>query len=399
MHRRTYVVLFVAVFASTMGVGFIGPLLPLYARDLGATGLSLGMIFAGYSMARFALAPFIGRLSDKHGRRVFLAVGLGVYACFSLAYLAASSAAHLILVRACHGASAGMVIPVAQAYVAEISPEGREGSHMGSFMVSLFAAFGIGPLLGGPLAERFGMQAPFIAMGALSVVALALVLFLLPELGLHRERWRQRVPINIVLAHTLVVALLVFRSAIAFGRGLVIPFLPFVAESRGATLSVIGVLLATNILLAAFMQIPFGKLADRVSRPALMAFGMLGSAAVIFAIPFCQSVAHLFLLQIATGVMSALGFPAAIAVATLCGRRLNGMGTVMALFNSGMSIGLILGPLAGGVVKRIFGLDFVFKGGSLVVVAGLVVFVLLIRRAKSDGLLEHCMDTPEPARA
>ena len=87
MHRRVYIVLFMAVFASTMGVGFIGPLLPLYARDLGAAGLSLGMIFAGFSMARFLLTPFIGRLSDRFGRKVFLAAGLAVFSGFSLAYL------------------------------------------------------------------------------------------------------------------------------------------------------------------------------------------------------------------------------------------------------------------------------------------------------------------------
>jgi len=400
MHRRTYVVLFIAVFASTMGVGFIGPLLPLYARDLGAAGLSLGMIFAGFSMARFVLTPFIGRLSDQHGRRIFLAAGLAIYTCFSLAYMSAESAAHLIIIRVFHGASAGMVIPVAQAYVAEISPEGREGTHMGAFMVSLFTAFGIGPLIGGPLADRFGMRAPFFAMGALSAVALVLVLAFLPELGLHKERWRRRAPVRTVLAHTLVVALIIFRSSIAFGRGLVIPFLPFVAESRGASLSTIGLLLATNILLAGLMQVPFGKLADRVSRPLLMGIGMIGSAVVIFAIPFCDSVMHLFLLQAATGVVSALGFPAGVAVATMCGRRLNGMGTVMALFNSGMSIGLIVGPIAGGIVGRIFGLDFVFKGGSLIVILGFVFFVLMVRKARGDGLLESCLEpSPEPEGA
>ena len=215
MHRRAYVILFIAVMASTMGVGFIGPLLPLYARDLGAAGLSLGMIFAGFSMARFILTPFIGRLSDRFGRRIFLATGLAVYTGFSLAYISAATAGQLILIRALHGASAGMVIPIAQAYIGEMSPEGREGSYMGTFMVSLFAAFGIGPLLGGPLAERFGAHTPFLAMGGLSAVAFLLVLFLLPELGLHRERWKNRVPVRSVLANTLVVALLVFRSAIA----------------------------------------------------------------------------------------------------------------------------------------------------------------------------------------
>jgi MFS family permease len=393
MHRRVYIVLFAGVFASTMGIGFIGPLLPLYARDLGAAGISLGMIFAGFSMARFVLTPFIGRLSDRFGRKIFLTVGLAVLSGFSLAYLSVETVGELILVRVLHGASAGMVIPIAQAYIGDISPEGRESSFMGTFTVSLFTAFGIGPLLGGPLADRFGMSSPFVVMGVLSAVAFLLVLILLPEVGIHRERWKKRASVREVLAHEVVIALIIFRTVIALGRGVVIPFLPFVAESLGASLSMIGLLLATHILLAGFLQIPFGRLADRVSKPLLMALGMAGSALAILAIPYCQTVTHLFFLQVATGIVSALGFPAAIGMAAMAGRKFGGMGTLMALFGSGMSLGLILGPLGGGFFSGIFGLDFVFKGGSLVVALGLIVFVLLMRRASANGSLEQILST------
>jgi hypothetical protein len=58
-----------------------------------------------------------------------------------------------------------------------------------------------------------------------------------------------------------------------------------------------------------------------------------------------------------------------------------------------MSIGLILGPLGGGFFSGIFGLDFVFKGGSLVVALGLIVFVLLMRRASANGSLEQILST------
>ena len=395
MHRRVYIALFTAVFASTMGVGFIGPLLPLYARDLGAAGLTIGLIFSGFSVARFLFMPLIGRFSDRFGRKPFIVAGLVLFAAFSLAYLRVDSIWSLIVVRTLHGAASGMVVPVAQAYIADIAPRGREGSTMGVFMVSLFTAFGIGPLLGGPLAERFGLDAPFIAMGALTGVALLLALLFLPELGLHRERWKKRVPVAIVIRNPLLLAAVLFRSTISFGRGLVIPFLPFIAESRGASLSVIGVLLATNILLAGFMQIPFGKLADRVSKPLLMGIGILASAAVIFAIPYCTTVRSLFVLQMATGIALALGLPAALAVAARCGDHFNGMGTVMSLFNAGMSVGLIAAPLAGGVVAERFGLDVVFTAGSVVVLAGLGGFVLLMNKARKSGVLACLTDLSE----
>ena len=265
---------------------------------------------------------------------------------------------------------------------------------MGTFTVSLFLAFGIGPLLGGPLADRFGMSAPFIVMGSLAATAFLLVLLFLPELGVHKERWKNRVPVGVLLAEPVVIALLIFRTVVSFGRGVVIPFLPFVAESRGASLSMIGVLLATNILLAGLLQIPFGRLADRVSRPFLMALGIVASAVVIFAIPYCTTIRSLFFLQAATGTAGALGFPAGLAMATQCGRRFNGMGTMMAIYNTGMSIGLILGPLGGGLVDGMFGLDNVFRGGSLVVAAGFVAFLVLMRRARVTGSLA-LLEEPE----
>ena len=68
--------------------------LEMQFRDLGATGLSLGMIFAGFSMARFLVTPFIGRMSDRSGRRIFLATGLLLFSGFSLLYMSAQTVVH-----------------------------------------------------------------------------------------------------------------------------------------------------------------------------------------------------------------------------------------------------------------------------------------------------------------
>jgi MFS family permease len=385
MHRRVYFVLFTALFASAMGTGFIGPLMPLYARSLGAQGLTLGLIFTGFSLAQFVSMPIVGRLSDRHGRRVFLVVGLSLYTVFSLLYSVADGVVSLILVRVLHGATAGMVNPVAQAYIGDITPEGEEGSRLGTFNVALFTAFGLGPLLGGPVADRFGIRAPFFAMGGLTLVALVFVLLFLPEAGLHRVSREKRAPVRTIVRDPMVVAAFLFRALVSFGRGLVIPFLPFVAEALGASLSVIGALLATNILLAGVLQIPFGRLADRAPRPLLMGLGILTMAALIFSIPFCGSVTALFVLQVATGVSMAIGMPAGLAVAADRGRSHRAMGTSIALFTSGMSVGLVIAPLAGGAFSDIFGLDFVFYGGSLVVVAGFAAFLFLVRRARGTG--------------
>ena len=68
MIRKVFPVLALSIFSSMLGVGIISPLLPLYAENLGATGIWLGVIFSSFSITRAVFMPFIGKLSDRWGR-------------------------------------------------------------------------------------------------------------------------------------------------------------------------------------------------------------------------------------------------------------------------------------------------------------------------------------------
>jgi len=63
-----------------------------------------------------------------------------------------------------------MIIPIAQAYVGDIAPEGEEGTWMGYFNASFFTGFGCGPVMGGALTEHFGMTVAFSTMGGLNLL-------------------------------------------------------------------------------------------------------------------------------------------------------------------------------------------------------------------------------------
>ena len=182
---RAYRALFVAVFSAMLGLGIVIPLLPRYAETLGATGLEIGAIFAGFSISRALLMPVFGRLSDRRGRKRFIVLGLSLYTVLSLAYLAANSVAGLIAVRMVHGVASAMVIPIAMAYVADLSAVGGEGSHMGTFSISLYLGMGIGPLAGGVISATAGMAAVFLAMTAFSLFSVAICIAFVPETGVR----------------------------------------------------------------------------------------------------------------------------------------------------------------------------------------------------------------------
>ena len=181
MIKKVFPILVLSIFSSMLGVGIIAPLLPLYAENLGATGIGLGIIFGGFSISRAIIMPIAGRLSDQSGRKLILGIGLLAFAIISPGYLWADSVIDLSLVRFFHGIAAGMIIPIAQAYVGDISPEGEEGKWMGYFNASFFAGFGFGPLMGGALTEHFGMNVAFYSMGGLNLLAFLVAVLLLPE--------------------------------------------------------------------------------------------------------------------------------------------------------------------------------------------------------------------------
>ena len=72
LDKKIFGTLFFSIFTAVTGVGIVVPLLPVYAHDLGASGLYIGLIFGVFSLSRTVFLPYFGRLSDKKGRKPFI---------------------------------------------------------------------------------------------------------------------------------------------------------------------------------------------------------------------------------------------------------------------------------------------------------------------------------------
>jgi MFS family permease len=354
------VILFLAIFAAMPGSGIIVPIIPLYAKTLGANGLWLGAIFAGFSIGRTVLMPAVGKASDRSGRKHFIAFGLMVYTVSCLGYVYAQDAAHLLTVRVIQGFSSAMVVPVAMAYIGEISPEESEGSYMGLFTVSLFLGFGFGPILGGLLMDSVGYAGDFLAMGALCCVAFLVVVFYLPESGPSRLAEEESFSYRTILKDNSMRGISCYRFSSAFSRGSVMAFLPLYANSVLHLDSLhIGAIVSSSILLTSLLQVPFGRLADRFSRKKLIVWSNLLYFAGIVLIPYTATFPQILTVNILLGIFGAFSLPAASALTVVKGRTY-GMGSAMAVFNVAMSLGLGCGPILCGLVFDSLGMHAVF---------------------------------------
>lgn len=383
---RVFVSLFIAVSVATMGLGIISPILPLYAKTFAASGVSIGLVFSAFSLSRMLVGPFVGRFSDRVGRKRILVIGLAGYAAVSLLYVLATSLWQLGVFRFIQGAASVMVTPIAQAYVGDIAPRGKEGRIMNLFYSAMFFGMALGPLLGGGLSELWSYQAAFYAMGTLSLVALLLVARTVPADHAQSDhppsRPKEIVPLRHVMKNDAVKAISIYMATRGFWRQGFNTFYPLLAATvSGLGEASIGIVLSAYMTGEAVFQIPFGFLADRFPRPPQIILGSTLAPLFLLAIPFLKQVWMIMLVTFCMAMFSALARASILAIRTELGRT-HGMGTLAGLQGGAFAAGQMVGPLASGIVADLVDVSAVFPLGSGVALMGTGLVAFWLRRWK-----------------
>lgn len=175
--RAALLAVYVTVFLDLLGFGLILPSLPFWARELGASGAVLGILFAAYSGAQLVGSIFLGQLSDRWGRRPVLLLSLTGTSLAMAGSALADSLLALTIARLVGGLFAGS-IGVGQAYIADVTTPEERPKFMGFLGAAIGGGFTFGPALGvGAVTMGWGFQgAAWIAaaLGGCNLVLAAL---------------------------------------------------------------------------------------------------------------------------------------------------------------------------------------------------------------------------------
>jgi MFS family permease len=387
MKSRILSVTFIVIATMMIGIGIIAPLMPVYAQQMGASGTWLGIIFAAFATTRMIFTPLFGRVSDRFGRKWFLLAGLVAFTVLSLAYIAASNVYQLTLVRLAHGFSSALVVPIAFAYVGDVTPPQAEGRYMSIMNLAIFIGMGIGPLMGGHLADAYGIHTAFWALFGFGVIAAALVLVLLPDV--RKERSPEDGPppaFRRILSNDLVRGLMIIRAGSAVRRAIVMAFLPVFTDYIGLTKTHMGAMISVYIVTAAIVQYPSGILADRFNRIRIVIIGEILAAVCFAFFPMVRNFSQLLAVGAVAGLVSGLSLPSVLAINTEVGRTY-GMASMMGLYDAAMGFGMLFGSLTAGAVMDAAGVRAIFYYGVLIGIAGVFVFVLFARRSRNGGAI------------
>ncbi len=383
--NQPFIVVWLALFITIGGIGMVSPLLPKFAEDMGASGIYVGLAFSGYTITQIPLMLIVGRLSDRFGKKLFLCLGMIVYAIAALGYMLAPTYRELLVFRVLSGVGTALVIPIAYAYVGELAPLGREGRYMGILNVATIAGFGIGPVMGGFLYDSYGMDTAFFSMCILSAAGFLTVLLFLPPVPAAKQPAVREVRATSyisMLKDDNMRAVVAFYLMLGISYGAVLAFLPiFMTDVRQTSATQVGIVIASRSIVNGALSYPSGTLADRMNRVVLVVLGGALLFAAIALVPSVGGFAALLPLLMLIGLSEAMAVPSATAVGVGRGREF-GMGSVMGLANMSNAVAMLLGSVGGGVIETSVGIEWVFRAAGIAGLACVLTFFFFMRRAK-----------------
>lgn len=369
--------LFIVCVIDVLGFGILIPLIPYMADRYGADPQIITPILGAYALCQLIAAPFWGRLSDRFGRRPILMWSLAG-ACVSYLMLGiASNVEWLLASRILGGFMAGN-ISAAMAYASDVSAPSDRAKSLGMIGAAIGIGFMLGPAIGGLLAGEDELTAnfmrPAIASMGLSIVAILLVAFLLPESHTreHREAMAREAgprpsPFALLARKpalrfiALAALLLMFSQAILESI-----FAIWALDRFGFGPRTVGILMFGLALVPVTMQGGLVRiLVPRFGEYRLAQMAVVGYVAGLLIVAFASTLTITILGLALCGAGAGAFIPCGSALASKeadAGNR----GVVMGTYQASSSLARVLGPFVSGPIYAALGPAAPFVLGACV---------------------------------
>lgn len=368
------------------------PFLPMYlTSELGvgpeSVNLWSGIVFSSSFLVSAIMAPIWGRMADTKGKRI-----MAMRASFLLAisyFLGGivTSPEQLTLVRLFQGFAAGLW-PMDLAIMTLYAPPQKLGVCLGIMQGVLTAGGVIGPLLGGILAEIFGMRVSFfLAAGALLLNFFIFAFFIkeppapaaaAPAAEETTEEainlWSIPLLRNMMLCGTLVqMVILILQPVLTTYIAHLAGPLPNIAFIAGLVFSLGGI--------AGAMAAPFwGSFGQRHGYFRSMCYGMIGAGCCMLLQGLPHNLYLFALMQFAGGLFFCAIHPSINAILA-SNTPSNYKGRIFGLLFAAQQVGSMAGPILGGIIATWLGMPFVFGFAGII----LILLSLIVWRTYQPG--------------
>ncbi len=373
MRRRVVLLVYLALFVGELSWQGVAPLIPTYVETFDLTDAAGGIVLSLASVGILVTSLPAGYLTKHLPARRLTIAAMAIIALSDLMMIVAPSYPLIVLARLVFGVGFGTLWVSMAAWLDDAA-----GDDSPRVLATTTAVVGVGALLGpaytGAVAERFGLNAPFVG---LAVVTLALLALLLADRSGTGMRKDPGPPIKELLSAvgrdwdlSTMLLLTLAASMVWLTADLLVPLR---MGDAGWNAAQIGIVFSLSSLIFVGASALTARRADRLTRHSVVAMATAALAAVTMIPALIAGVpaAVVFLLgaSVTTGLTIALTFPFGL-LAVERGRVT--VPVMSALSNIVWALSGILGPVIGGAFSEWAGDQVAFG-----VLAGLCVVVAL----------------------
>ncbi len=376
-YSGAYIVLCGVALLAMFSTSLLFPVIPLYAREMGASGVVIGFTVAGYWVSRILMEIPSGLISQRFGYFRSMAVGLGLNVVGTFLSAFARDPFQFTLARALMGIGAPLFFAVATTFVLNLFDAERRGGAMGVFQGIEFWGTILGSAFSGYLATIFDFRTSFLVSAGLILLSM-IPLVVLPHIREESEGMAAGSTLSfsdirevIRNRNLLIVSSAVFAEFV-MSIGILMTIFPlFAVESLGISLTDVGLLMGFRSVGFVIAMFTMGAISDRVGRKPVMLFGLGATAALIVALGFVSSfwgiAGVIFVLGITTGAIWIVS-PVLAAESVEPNQRGAAIGTYRTFFD----LGSILGPIVMAAVFEAYGMLPCLYLASALLLANLV---------------------------
>jgi MFS family permease len=377
--KKPLLVLYAIAGAGMLGHGLFRPILPIFARRVGATGLEVGLLTSGFMLARAITAYIIGKNIDRSGKRkIYVKIGFFCVFIIAFTYFFVDSYCGLLFLRFCQGVCSGLMWPATQIMVAEEAEKGYK-----TRALSLYQIFGrIGALLSRVilslvllitanmgLEELSSFRVVFLVGGVILFIGFIEVLFV-PESKKFETKKKKGKPNYSIFLLGFVFGALLALAPISF---------IYLNEHYNITLLGIAILLFCLDIITMLAMYGSSHLTDLVGVKKSLWIVIIPCLLTALCLPFVSFFIVFVILYFIMRMSISSFIPISRAYATSINTE---VGSSIGTLNMMTNLGSVVGPIVGGYVYDSFSGGFKIAGYSGIALLLIPAIILFFKKSR-----------------
>ena len=361
-------------------------LLSLYAIDLGASPLTIGILYSLYSFFSLFLALYAGRISDRLGPRLPMLIGSLALGCGLLIPYVWRGLPALFVSATLVGTLYIFYTVSAQHLIGAFGSGHKRTRNYATFSLGIALTALLGPTLTGFMIDTVQHQSTYLVLALLPVGPIVFLLFFargLPHVA-DDEKKRSGQSTMDLLRNPSLRRAFIAAGIIETGGELFQFYMPIYGHSIGLSATLIGIILGTYAVAVLMTRLVMTALVKRSSEEKVLYVSLALAAVACLLFPFSTSVYTLAAISFAFGI--GLGCCGPLSMVITYNRAPEGRsGEAMGLRQSCNKFTEVLVPLIFGTVGSAFGIGAAFWMDALLLGGGAFLMKTDARQRASTG--------------